>query len=52
MDKYQVIQNPSLANSNLEGCEVLITIHCTKAAENVSQSSYRNPVLKLHFPIY
>lgn len=52
MDKYQVIQNPSLANSNLEGCAVLITIHCTKAAENVSQSSYRNPVLKLHLPIY
>lgn len=42
MDKYQVIQSPYLANSNLEGCAVLITIHCTKTAENVSQSSCRN----------
>lgn len=37
MDKYQVIESPSLANSNLEGCAVLITVCCTKAAENVSQ---------------
>lgn len=52
MDKYQVIQSSSLANSNLEGCTVLIKIHCTKAAENVSQSPCRNPVLKLHPPGY
>lgn len=37
MDKYQVIQSPSLANSSLEGCAVLITVCCTKGAENVSQ---------------
>lgn len=41
MDKYQVIKSLSLANSNLEGCVVLVTVHCTKAAENVSQSSCR-----------